>query len=261
MSLRTPRKHTGPARRLKAVLAAAALALTGAAITPTAAAHAEPAHTYYIEIGGTGSSTDAPTCTTTFLSANQHLDPHDVVPVCYPASGGPFVGSHNEMPAPFATGFGDSADQGYRNALVALENTYRADPAAHFTIAGYSQGAWVADLLLQSVSANGTAVPRSQVDGMLYSDPMQPDTGLWHLAPKGTLIPFVAYSPGTGPQDFPGVPVRRFCIKTDGVCDATTLDAVGGLVAQHPRYFQPGSIIETTLRDHGGSGTTWYPAA
>ncbi|MBV6702921.1 PE-PPE domain-containing protein [Kitasatospora aureofaciens] len=250
------------ARRLKAVLASTALALTGAAVVPTAA-HADTAHHYYIEIGGTGSSLDAPRCTSTFDAANQHLNGGIAIPVCYLASGGPFVGSHNEMPAPlFTPSFGDSVNQGYWNAKAALEKAYQDDPTAHFTIAGYSQGAWVGDLLLQSIANNGTAVPREQVDGMLYADPMQPGTGFWHLVPQGTLIPFVAYSPGTGPENFPGgVPVQRFCIKTDGVCDATSLDSFSGFLNQHPRYFQPGSVIDSTLANTGGNGTTWYPAA
>ncbi|MEE1781772.1 PE-PPE domain-containing protein [Streptomyces sp. SP17BM10] len=250
------------ARRLKAVLATTALALTGAAVVPTAA-HADTAqpHHYYIEIGGTGTALDAPRCTYTFDLANQHLAAGSTaIPVCYPASGGPFVGSHNEMPAPlFTPSFGDSVNAGYWNAKAALENAYKADPTARFTIAGYSQGAWVGDLLLQTIANNGTAVPREQVDGMLYSDPMQPGTGFWHLVPQGTLIPFVAYSPGTGPENFPGgVPVRRFCIKTDGVCDATSLDSFSGFLAQHPRY--PATIINETLSATGGNGTTWYPA-
>lgn len=102
------------------------------------------------------------------------------------ASGGPFVGSHNEQPAPFAPSFGDSVNQGYWNAKAALENAYRADPTATFTIAGYSQGAWVGDLLLQTIANNGTEVPRDRVDGMLYSDPMQPGTGFWRLVPQGS---------------------------------------------------------------------------
>ncbi|MFD8984200.1 PE-PPE domain-containing protein [Streptomyces sp. NPDC059564] len=248
------------ARRLKSVLASTALVFAAAAVVPSAA-QADAVHHYYIEIGGTGSAVNGPECSSTFTAANQHLDGGIPVPVCYAASGAPFVGSHNEMPAPWGTlGFGDSVNQGYRNALAALENTYRADPTARFTIAGYSQGAWVGDLLLQTIANNGTKVPRSQVDGMLYSDPMQPGTGLWHLVPKGVVVPFVAASPGTGPEQFPGVPVQRFCIQTDGVCDATSLDSAAGLLRQHPRYFQPGSIIDSTLAHTGGSGTVWYPA-
>ncbi|WP_371680637.1 PE-PPE domain-containing protein [Streptomyces sp. NBC_01276] len=256
----TTTKPRGLARRLKSVIASTVLLLAGAAAVPPAA-HADPVHHYYIEIGGTGAAADAPGCTSSFTAANEHLNGGTAVPVCYAASGGPFVGSHNETPAPWGTpSFGDSVNEGYWNALSALESTYRADPTARFTIAGYSQGAWVGDLLLRTIADNGTAVPRSQVDGMLYSDPMQPGTGFWHLVPEGVLVPFVAYSPGTGPEEFPGVPVQRFCIRTDGVCDATSLDSFSGFLRQHPRYFQAGSIIEETLARHGGSGTVWYPA-
>ncbi|WP_431677190.1 PE-PPE domain-containing protein [Kitasatospora sp. KL5] len=247
-------------RRCKAVVGATALAFAAAVAVP-AAAQAEPVHHYYIEIGGTGSVAEAPGCTSTFYFANQHLNGGIPIPVCYPASGGPFVGSHNEMPAPFAASFGDSVNQGFRNALAALESAYRADPAGHFTIAGYSQGAWVGDLLLQAVADNATAVPRSQVDGMLYADPLQPDTGFWHLVPRGVYLPAVAVSPGTGPAEFPGVPVQRFCIRTDGVCDATSLESFGGFLKQHPLYWQEGSIMTQTLGNTGGNGTVWVPAA
>ncbi|KJK56579.1 PE-PPE domain-containing protein [Saccharothrix sp. ST-888] len=247
-------------RRCKAVLGAAALALAGVAAVPTAA-HADAPHHYYIEIGGTGSAADAPNCTTTFGFANQHLNGGIPVPVCYVASGGPFVGSHNEMPAPFAPSFADSVNQGYRNTLDVLEKTYHADPTAQFTIVGYSQGAWIGDDVLQTIANNGTDVPRSQVNGMLYSDPMQPGTGFWHLLPQGVPLPLVAVSPGTGPVEFPGVPVQRFCIHSDGVCDATSLDSFGGLLQQHPRYWQDNNIMTQTIGNPGGDGIVWLPAA
>lgn len=245
--------------RCTAVLGVAALALAGAAAVPSPA-HADTQHHYYVEIGGTGSAVDGPACTSTYTYANQHLDGGIPVPVCYPASGGPFVGSHNEMPAPLAPSFADSVQQGYQNALTTLQNTYRADPTARFTVVGYSQGAWVGDLLLQTISANGTTVPRSQVDGMLYSDPRQPGTGFWHLLPAGVPLPLVAVSPGTGPVDFPGVPVQRFCIHTDGICDATGLDSFGGFLQQHPRYWQDGNVMTRTIAQDGGSGIVWLPA-
>ncbi|WP_441248517.1 PE-PPE domain-containing protein [Kitasatospora sp. McL0602] len=247
-------------RRWKAVLGAVALALSAAVAVPTAA-HADSAHHYYIEIGGTGSAADAPGCTYSYYYANQHLNGGIAVPVCYPASGGPFVGSHNEQPAPFAPSFADSVNQGYQNALATLVNTYHADPAAHFTIVGYSQGAWVGDLVLQKVASHGTDVPPSQVSGKLYADPMQPGTGFWHLIPQGVPLPLVAVSPGTGPEDFAGVPVQRYCIHTDGVCDATSLDSFNGWFQNHPLYWQDGNIMTRTIGSEGGNGTYWYPAA
>jgi hypothetical protein len=245
--------------RFKAVSAAAALALAAIATAP-AAAHADPAHHYYIEIGGTGSAATAPTCTTTFTFANQHINGGIPVPVCYEASGGPWVGSHNEQPDLLAPSFGASVTQGYRNALTVLEKTYHADPTARFTIAGYSQGAWVGDLVLQTIAHNGTDIPRSQVDGLLYADPMQPGTGIWHLVPQGIPVPLVAVSPGTGPVDFPGVPVTRFCIHNDGICDATSLDSFSGFLTEHPLYWQDGNIMTQTIGNDGGNGITWYPA-
>ncbi|MGF1431128.1 PE-PPE domain-containing protein [Kitasatospora sp. LaBMicrA B282] len=247
-------------RRCKSLLGAAALALAATAAAVPGAAQADAPHHYYIEIGGTGSAADAPTCTTTYGFANQHLNGGIPVPVCYPASGGPFIGSHNQVPAPFDPSFADSVNQGYRNAISTLENTYHADPSARFTVVGYSQGAWVGDLALQTIANNGTDVPRSQVDGMLYADPMQPGTGFWHLLPAGVPLPLVAVSPGTGPVDFPGVPVQRFCIHTDGVCDATSLDSFGGFLQQHPRYWQDGNVMTRTIGEDGGSGIVWLAA-
>lgn len=87
------------ARRLKSVLASTALVFAAAAVVPPAA-QADTVHHYYIEIGGTGAAAEAPDCTSSFTAANEHLDGGIAVPVCYAASGGPFVGSHNEMPAP-----------------------------------------------------------------------------------------------------------------------------------------------------------------
>ncbi|MDH6121448.1 hypothetical protein ABH930_006889 [Kitasatospora sp. GAS204A] len=247
-------------RRCKAVLGAAALALAATAAAVPTAAHAAAPHHYYIEIGGTGSAADSPTCTTSYGFANQHLNGGIPVPVCYPASGGPFIGGHNEVPALFAPSFGDSVNQGYQNTITTLENTYHADPTARFTIVGYSQGAWVGDLTLQKIANNGTDVPRSQVDGLLYSDPMQPGTGLWHLLPAGVPLPLVAVSPGTGPVDFPGIPVQRFCIHTDGVCDATSLDSFNGFLQQHPQYWKDGNIMTQTIGKDGANGIVWYPA-
>jgi hypothetical protein len=258
-------KHSyTPTRRRGATATALALSAIGVApavgVAPTVA-HADSANHYYIEIGGTGGGADAPNCTVSYNNANQHLNGGTPVPVCYPASAGPWIGSHNEQPALTAPNFDDSVHAGYQNALAALENTYHRDPNARFTITGYSQGAWVGDLLLQTVANNGTDIPRGQVDGMLYADPMQPGTGVWNLVPKGVYLPLVATSPGTGPAEFPGVPVKRFCIHTDGICDATSLQSIGGFFVQHPLYPQPGGIMSQTLASDGGDGTAWYPAA
>jgi hypothetical protein len=90
------------------VLGAAALTLVSAAVAPATADAASARHHDVIGIGGTGAQAPTPTCTYSCSSANRHLDGDIPVPVCHPASGGPFGGSHNEMPAPFAPSFDDT---------------------------------------------------------------------------------------------------------------------------------------------------------
>ena len=56
--------NAGRLTRRARIIAAAAVITAATAIAP-AAAQAEPAHHYYIELGGTGSNADAPVCTGT----------------------------------------------------------------------------------------------------------------------------------------------------------------------------------------------------
>ena len=225
----------------------------------TAALADDPPH-YYLELGGTGAvPADGSSCTRTYGYANQHLNGGHAILVCYPASAGPFVGSHNEMPAPTAPSMDESARQGYRNMLKAVEDTYHAHPDAKLTIVGYSLGAWPADLVLQKLASGTTDVPREQVDGMLYSDPMQPGTGIAAKVPKGVGI-FGMTSPGPGPEHFDGIPVQRFCIHHDGVCDATSIESFPGYLKNHPTYPVDGGIITQTIGHDGGDGIVWYQA-
>ncbi|MCK7625872.1 PE-PPE domain-containing protein [Streptomyces sp. RS10V-4] len=236
--------------------AAAALAALTAA-TPSVA-HAAPVHHYYLEVGGTGSAAPAPDCTSTYAFANKHLDGGIPVPVCYPASAGPWLNGHN-APDLNAPSYDASVREGYRNLLAAAEATHRRDPAARLTLVSYSQGAQVADQVLATIAAGRTAIPRSQVNGMLYADPMQPGTGVWARVPKGwSALGFT--STGAAPAAYEGVPVRRFCIRTDLACDATSLRSVPGFVNQHPTYWQEGNIMTQTIAQDGGDGITWYDA-
>ncbi|MEV5239693.1 PE-PPE domain-containing protein [Streptomyces cinnamoneus] len=232
---------------------AAMVAVT--AIAPTVA-HADPVHHYYLEVGGTGSAAPSPDCTSTFAIANKHLNGGIPVPVCYPASAGPWLNGRN-VPDVTAPSFDASVREGYRNLLTTAQETHRRDPAARLTIVGYSQGAHVADLVLQKIAEGDTGIPRSQVNGMLYADPLQPGTGIWSLLPKGwSALGFT--SPGAGPAKFNGIPVQRFCIRTDGVCDATSLRSVAGFLNQHPKYWQEGNVIAQTIGHDGGDGVVWY---
>jgi hypothetical protein len=241
---------------LRRVLAVAVLGLSALAVP--AAAHADPPHHYYLELGGTGAvPADGSSCTVSYGYANQHLNGGIAVEVCYPASAGPLVGPHNQQPDPTAPSYDSSVATGYRNLLAAVRATHRRDPGALLTIVGYSQGAQAADQVLRTL-AGSDSIPHDQLDGMLYADPMQPGTGLAAVVPKGaSALGFT--SPGAGPVSFDGIPVHRFCIHTDGICDATSLRSIPGLLSQHPRYPQDGGILPSTIAQDGTDGTIWYP--
>ncbi|MEU9112317.1 PE-PPE domain-containing protein [Streptomyces sp. NPDC048483] len=242
-----------------AVMTAAMVA--GPAVVAPAVAQADDVHHYYLEVGGTGAAADeADGCTTSYGFANQHLDEGDqVVPVCYPASAGPWAGSKQFSPDINAPSYDASVEVGYKNLLAAAEETHRRDPNARLTIVGYSQGAQVADVVLQKIANNETGVPRSQVNGMLYADPMQPGTGAAARVPKGVSA-FGFTSPGAGPEEFPGVPVERFCIRGDGVCDATSLESILGYFTKHGNYPKDGNAMTRTIANDGGNGITWLDA-
>ncbi|MEU2366046.1 PE-PPE domain-containing protein [Streptomyces noursei] len=158
-----------------------------------------------------------------------------------------------------ALSYDASVREGYRNLLAAAEKTYHRDPQARFTIVGYSQGAQAADQVLRTIAEGRTAIPRSQVNGMLYADPMQPGTGIWARVPQGwSALGFT--STGAAPAKYDGVPVRRFCIRTDLACDATSIRSVPGFLNQHPKYWQEGNVMTQTIGHDGGDGTTWYDA-
>lgn len=252
-------------RRVRAIgTAAATAALTvGAAVVVPATAHAADAGHYYIEVGGTGATPPAPHCTYSYDAANTTLPPGSTaIPVCYPATAGPVIGTNGPI-IDLATGqvhpdsigapnYDASVQQGYQNALKVAEDTYHAHPGARITITGYSQGAQVADEVLQTI-ANGTDIPSSQVDGMLYADPMQPGTGVGTLLPRGVgALGFT--SPGAGPVDFGSIPVQRYCISGDPVCNFSLVNAPG-YFSQHPRY--PSDVIPQTLTQDGGNGIVW----
>lgn len=246
------------ARRARTAALTAAVAVAAATLTP-AVAHADAApHHYYVELGGTGSAADAPGCTRTYGYANQHLDGGTPVPVCYPAAAGPWLNGRNR-PDPFAPSYDSSVVQGYRNLLAAAEETHREDPSARLTIVGYSQGAQAADAVLQTIAAGGTGIPRDLVNGMLYADPKQPGTGMWARVPRGVGA-FGFTSAGPGPEEFPGVPVARFCIRGDLACNATTPGAAFDffLTDTHRRYFQDGNVMTRTIAEEGLDGVFWY---
>ncbi|TXS35379.1 PE-PPE domain-containing protein [Streptomyces sp. uw30] len=245
------------ARRAKTVAVTAVMTAV-AALTPTVAQADEAPHHYYIELGGTGTALPAPDCTGTFYFANQHLEEGaEAVRVCYPASAGPWLNGHN-APDLTAQSYDSSVAEGYRNLLAAVERTHRENPTARLTVVGYSQGAQAADAVLETIANGGTDIPRELVDGKLYADPKQPDTGMWAKVPKG-LGAFGFTSAGPGPREFPGVPVARFCIRGDLACDATTPVAAFDffLTDKHARYVLDGNVMARTIAQDGLNGVYW----
>ncbi|SDO05695.1 PE-PPE domain-containing protein [Streptomyces sp. cf386] len=257
------------ARAVGVAATTAALAVGTAVAFPSAAQAADAEH-YYIQIGGTGPTKSRPGCDTatdSYDRANQALNlGSSAVPVCYPASAGPLIGPHGGLvdglnvnpDALTAPTYDSSVQKGYQAALETAKETHRRHPAAHLTITGYSQGAQIADEVLQTIAAGSTGIPLSQVDGVLYADPMQPDTGLGAKIPKGVGIPGVATSPGVGPAEFNGIPVARYCITADPVCDLRSPLNAPGYFNLHWKY--PEFVIPQTLAEHGTHGVYWRKA-
>ncbi|MFO7193102.1 MULTISPECIES: PE-PPE domain-containing protein [Thermocrispum] len=228
---------------LAAAAATALLPLTGglAAAEPAQAENAAGAR-YFVLIGGT---------------CDPHADAYNGIDlrggvrlrVEYPAAGNPLC-------SPIGISYDASVAEGHRAARAVLEQTYADDPAGQFVIVGFSQGAHVANLVLEDVADGRIGVPKSQVSGSLYGDPMHPGTGIGAVVPKGIGV-FGFTSPGPGRTDFGGIPVERYCIETDGVCHFTTIEAPGGYLVQHPCY--PAKVMPHTLTDEVVHGNHWWP--
>ncbi|MBV9023000.1 MAG: PE-PPE domain-containing protein [Streptomycetaceae bacterium] len=261
-------KATSLVRRAAAIATSVAAMTLTTVLVPTAAHAADPEH-YYIEIGGTGATPPAPHCTFSYDAANQALNlGPSAITVCYPATAGPVIGPTGglldnlppHLDALTAPTYDASVQQGIQAALRQVKTTRQQHPDAEITITGYSQGAQVADDVLQQI-ANGTAgIPSSKIDGMLYADPEQPDTGLFAHLPKGLGIPGVATAEGPGPVEFNGIPVRRYCITGDPVCDLRSITNAPGYFTLHPRYMWRGNVIAQTLADDGKDGVQWRNA-
>jgi hypothetical protein len=240
----------------------------GAAVALPSAAHAADAEHYYIEIGGTGPTENRDGCstsTTSYDAANGALGLGDsAITVCYPASAGPLIGPTGglvdadlqpHLDALTSPTYDASVQLGYERGLQAAEDTHAAHPGARITITGYSQGAQAADRLLQTIASGSTSIPRDRVDGVLYADPMQPGTGFGAHLPKGLGIPGVASAPGEGPVEFDGIPVKRYCIVGDPVCDLRSLTNAPGYFSLHWKY--PEFVIPKNLGQAGGDGVQW----
>ncbi|WP_028849229.1 PE-PPE domain-containing protein [Thermocrispum municipale] len=228
---------------LAGLAAAAAVALL---VGTSASAVAEPANQqgarYFVLIGGTCDPN---------ADAYNDIDLRGGVPlrVHYPAAGNPACSQ-------LGISYDASVAEGHRAARAVLEQAYANDPGGEFVVVGFSQGAHVANLVLEDVADGRIGVPKSQVSGSLYGDPMHPGTGIGAIVPKG-MSAFGFTSPGPGRTDFGGIPVERYCIETDGVCHFNTIEAPGGYVIQHPCY--PSKVMPETLADHVVHGNHWWP--
>lgn len=225
--------------RTRKVLGAAVVVLT--ALLLTAPASQAAGGRYFVLIGGTCDPDG---------NAYNGIDLRGGVPlkVHYPAAGNPSC-------SPVATSYDTSVREGHRNARAVLERAYADDPGGQFVVVGYSQGAHVANLLLEDVADGRIGVPKGQVGGSLYGDPMHPVTGIGAIVPKGTGA-FGFTSPGPGRTDFGGMPVERYCIETDGVCHFNTIEAPGGYFVQHPCY--PAKVMPETLANEVLPGDHWW---
>ena len=214
-------------RRLTLFLGAVAMALPGFA-TSAPPASAAGGDTYYVLIGGTcdGAAT---------VYRDEWLRGGIPLRVHYPAGG-------QATPCPDQTPMNESVQIGRRNAIEVIRANYKPD--ATYVVVGYSQGAIVANLVLEDL-ADGRVpgVDTSRFRAKLYSDPMQPagpaGAGIGAVVPAGAGVPFTGWvSPGVGRSDFGGIPYIRYCIETDGIChfDAPFGEGIGGYFAQHTCY-------------------------
>ncbi|WP_240519675.1 PE-PPE domain-containing protein [Amycolatopsis antarctica] len=182
---------------------------------------------HYILIGGT---CDGPAN----VYNNAWLGGGNPVRVNYPA-GGPGLPGCDQTPMDV------SINIGHENANRAVVDTFNAHPGDQFTIVGYSQGAIVANRVLNDLANGALPVDKGRFSAKLYADPMQPvgppGTGIGANIPPGMGVPFGGYiSPGPGRTEFNGIPFIRYCIDSDGVCHFNTPEAAGGYFAQHQCY-------------------------
>ncbi|MCP3803064.1 PE-PPE domain-containing protein [Allokutzneria sp. A3M-2-11 16] len=221
-------------------LALTALVTTILGATPVSAnAKQAEATRYFILIGGTCDG-DATVYNDAWLRGGVRRTVH------YPA-GGTGLPNCNQTP------MDASVRQGHEAAKRVVIDSYNADRGGRFVIVGYSQGAIVANHVLNDIADGRLGVDKSRFEAKIYADPMAPvgppGLGIGAVVPAGVGIPFGGYvSPGPGRRDFGGIPFIRYCIQTDGVCHFNTLEAPGGYFAQHWCY-QERPIMADSLAD------------
>lgn len=231
-------------RRTATVSAAVVALVTGLLGATASTAQAEQAH-YYILIGGTCNG-DASMYQDSWLRGGIKRV------VRYPA-GAPGLPRCDQTP------MDQSVAQGHEEAKRVVQAAYAENPDALFTVVGYSQGAVVANMVLNDIADESLGVNKSQFSAKLFADPMQPvgppGRGVSAVVPEGTGAPFGGYvSFGPGRMDFNDIPFIRYCIETDGVCHFDSPEAAVGYAAQHQCYqwarpTDSRSIMEDTIAD------------
>lgn len=230
-------------RRAVIVSAAVAALVAGSlgAMAPTV--QAGETH-YYILIGGTCDG-GAEVYNDAWLGGGIKRVVH------YPAGIGPLG-----EPGCNHTPMDQSVAQGHEAAKIVVKEAYEENRNALFTVVGYSQGAVVANKVLNDIADGHLGVDKSRFRAKLYADPMHPvappGRGVSAVVPPGMGAPspfggYVSYGPGR--TDFNGIPFIRYCIETDGVCHFDSLEAPSGYFAQHWCYQHPRSDGRSIMGD------------
>ncbi|WP_336159715.1 PE-PPE domain-containing protein [Amycolatopsis sp. VC5-11] len=227
-------------------LIGAVVATLGAGFASATPAYADDAH-YYILIGGTCDGKAS-------VYRPEWLQGGIARVVDYPAGA---AGAPNCDQTPMDQSVAIGHDRGRQ----VVQDAYHENPNAEFTVVGYSQGAIVANLVLNDIADDQLGVDKAKFSAKLFADPMQPPgpagTGISATLPPGTGLPspFGGYvSFGAGRPDFTGVRSIRYCIQTDGICDFDPIQAAGGYFAQHwcyqwPRPADQRSIMQDSIAD------------
>jgi hypothetical protein len=156
-----------------------------------------------------------------------------------------------------------SVAEGVGKLTAAVNEFHGRCPGSQLTLAGYSEGAVVAGNVLERF-AQSSAIPRAQLNGVLYGNPRRP------FGPGGrggvaggietnlpTVLPGVTMQ---GPHNYAGIAVREVCNENDGICNSTNM--ITNLAA-----FANG-LIGYASGDHGydldpirdtGNGVTLHP--
>ncbi|MFD9888930.1 PE-PPE domain-containing protein [Amycolatopsis sp. NPDC059027] len=147
------------------------------------------------------------------------------------------------LPGCDQTPMDQSVARGHEEGNRVVQSAFAENPGAEFTVVGYSQGAIVANLVLNDIADGKLGVDKSRFTAKIFADPMQPvgppGRGISAVLPAGMGAPspfggYVSFGPGR--PNFGGIPFIRYCIETDGVCHFDTLEAPGGYFAQHQCY-------------------------